>query len=155
MSITIATADLQFPEVAPLTRAAADYDIVRRAIAHIRGNWRAQPDIETVAAAAGVSGAELHHLFRRWCGLTPKAFLQAITLNNARELLRSSASVLDTAYEVGLSGPGRLHDLFVTHEAMSPGEWKAGGEGLTSLTQRASSKPSMPGIFTSLNTRST
>ena len=131
MSITIATADLQFPEVAPLTRAAADYDIVRRAIAHIRGNWRAQPDIETVAAAAGVSGAELHHLFRRWCGLTPKAFLQAITLNNARELLRSSASVLDTAYEVGLSGPGRLHDLFVTHEAMSPGEWKAGGEGLT------------------------
>ena len=90
MSITIATADLQFPEVAPLTRAAADYDIVRRAIAHIRGNWRAQPDIETVAAAAGVSGAELHHLFRRWCGLTPKAFLQAITLNNARELLRRS-----------------------------------------------------------------
>ena len=60
-----------------------------------------------------------------------KAFLQALTLSHARELLRSSASVLDTAYEVGLSGPGRLHDLFVTHEAMSPGEWKAGGEGLT------------------------
>ena len=73
----------------------------------------------------------MHHLFRRWCGLTPKAFLQALTLNHARDLLRSSASVLDTAYEVGLSGPGRLHDLFVTHEAMSPGEWKAGGEGLT------------------------
>lgn len=131
MSMTIATADLQLPEVAPLTRAAADYDVVRRAIAHIRGNWRAQPDIEAVAAAAGVSSAELHHLFRRWCGLTPKAFLQALTLNHARELLRSSASVLDAAYEVGLSGPGRLHDLFVTHEAMSPGEWKAGGEGLT------------------------
>ena len=81
--------------------------------------------------AAGVSATDLHHLFRRWCGLTPKAFLQAITLNHARDLLRSSASVLDTAYEVGLSGPGRLHDLFVTHEAMSPGEWKAGGEGLT------------------------
>jgi AraC family transcriptional regulator of adaptative response/methylated-DNA-[protein]-cysteine methyltransferase len=131
MSITLATADLQLPEVAPLTRAAADYDIVRRAIAHIRSRWRAQPDIETVAAAAGVSSAELHHLFRRWCGLTPKAFLQAITLNHARDLLRSSASVLDAAYEVGLSGPGRLHDLFVTHEAMSPGEWKAGGQGLT------------------------
>ena len=57
--------------------------------------------------------------------------MQALTLNYARDLLRSSASVLDTAYEVGLSGPGRLHDLFVTHEAMSPGEWKAGGEGLT------------------------
>ena len=120
-----------FPQFAALPTAAADYDIVRRAIAHIRGNWRSQPEIDTVAGAAGVTPTELHHLFRRWCGLTPKAFLQAITLHHARELLRSSASVLDTAYEVGLSGPGRLHDLFVTHEAMSPGEWKAGGEGLT------------------------
>jgi len=73
----------------------------------------------------------LHHLFRRWAGLTPKAFLQALTLDSARRLLRDSASVLDASYEVGLSGPGRLHDLFVTHEAMSPGEWKSGGEGLT------------------------
>jgi len=121
----------RFGNLAPLPTAAADYDIVRRAIAHIRGNWRAQPEIETIAAAAGVSTADLHHLFRRWCGLTPKAFLQALTLNHARELLRDSASVLETSYEVGLSGPGRLHDLFVTHEAMSPGEWKAGGEGIT------------------------
>ncbi|MGH6683670.1 MAG: methylated-DNA--[protein]-cysteine S-methyltransferase [Pseudolabrys sp.] len=121
----------RFTEFAPLPTAAADYDIVRRAIAHIRGNWRSQPEIETIADAAGVTSTDLHHLFRRWCGLTPKAFLQALTLHSARELLRSSASVLDTAYEVGLSGPGRLHDLFVTHEAMSPGEWKAGGEGLT------------------------
>ena len=121
----------RFPGLAPLATAAADYDIVRRAIAHIRGHWRAQPEIDTIAEAAGVSASDLHHLFRRWCGLTPKAFLQALTLNSARELLRASASVLDTAYEVGLSGPGRLHDLFVTHEAMSPGEWKAGGEGLT------------------------
>src|ERR1700752_233389 len=116
--------------ISPLATAAADYDIVRRAIAHIRGNWRAQPEIEKIADAAGVTPTDLHHLFRRWCGLTPKAFLQALTLNHARELLRSSVSVLDTAYEVGLSGPGRLHDLFVTHEAMSPGEWKVGGEGL-------------------------
>src|SRR4029077_12922519 len=121
----------RFTEFAPLPTAAADYDIVRRAIAHIRGNWRSQPGIETIADAARRSTADLHHLFRRWCGLTPKAFLQALTLSSARELLRSSASVLDTAYEVGLSGPGRLHDLFVTHEAMSPGEWKAAGEGLT------------------------
>ena len=120
-----------FGTLSPLTTAAADYDIVRRAIAHIRGNWRAQPEIETIAHAAGVNATDLHHLFRRWCGLTPKAFLQALTLSHARDLLRSSASVLDTAYEVGLSGPSRLHDLFVTHEAMSPGEWKAGGEGLT------------------------
>src|ERR1700742_689074 len=122
---------IRVPEFAPLSTAAADYDIVRRAIAHIRGNWRSQPEIETISDAAGVTPTELHHLFRRWCGLTPKAFLQALTLNSARDLLRSSASVLDTAYEVGLSGPGRLHDLFVTHEAMSPGEFKAGGEGLT------------------------
>jgi AraC family transcriptional regulator of adaptative response/methylated-DNA-[protein]-cysteine methyltransferase len=121
----------RLPEFEPLATAAADYDIVRRAIAHIRGNWRTQPEIEKIAHAAGVTPTDLHHLFRRWCGLTPKAFLQALTLHSARELLRSSVSVLDTAYEVGLSGPGRLHDLFVTHEAMSPGEWKAGGEGLT------------------------
>jgi len=120
----------RFPGLAQLSTAAADYDIVRRAIAHIRGNWRAQPEIETIAEAAGVSATDLHHLFRRWCGLTPKAFLQALTLHSARELLRSSASVLDTSYEVGLSGPSRLHDLFVTHESMSPGEWKSGGDGL-------------------------
>lgn len=119
------------PELTPLSTAAADYDVVRRAIGHIRENWRAQPEIDTIAEAAGVTPSELHHLFRRWAGLSPKAFLQAITLDHARTLLRASASVLDTAYEVGLSGPGRLHDLFVTHEAMSPGEWKSGGQGLT------------------------
>jgi len=131
MSMSLAASDIRSATIAPLKRAADDYEVVRRAIAHIRGNWRAQPEIEQVAEAAAVSATELHHLFRRWCGLTPKAFLQALTLNHARDLLRSSASVLDTAYEVGLSGPGRLHDLFVTHEAMSPGEWKVGGSGLT------------------------
>src|SRR3990170_629864 len=133
MTMTLAKPAIadRFPDFAPLSTAAADYDIVRRAIAHIRGHWRAQPEIDTIAEAAGVSATDLHHLFRRWCGLTPKAFLQAITLDRARAMLRSSASVLDAAYEVGLSGPGRLHDLFVTHEAMSPGEWKTAGEGLT------------------------
>jgi AraC family transcriptional regulator of adaptative response/methylated-DNA-[protein]-cysteine methyltransferase len=121
----------RMPDLGPLNSAAADYDIVRRALAHMHGHWRSQPEIEQIAEAAGVTPAELHHLFRRWAGLTPKAFLQALTLDRARELLRSSASVLDASYEVGLSGPGRLHDLFVTHEAMSPGEWKSGGEGLT------------------------
>ena len=114
-----------------LAEAAADYEVVRRAIGHIRGHWREQPEIETIAEAAGVTPTELHHLFRRWAGLSPKAFLQALTLHGARELLRDSASVLDATYGVGLSGPGRLHDLFVTHEAMSPGEWKTGGEGMT------------------------
>ena len=110
---------------------AIDYDIVRRAIAYIAQHRRQQPEIEAIAHAAGVSATELHHLFRRWAGLTPKDFLAALTLDHARNLLRDSASVLDATYEVGLSSPGRLHDLFVTYESMSPGEWKSGGEGLT------------------------
>src|SRR5256885_14041513 len=134
MDMTLETAMLspdRQPDLAPLERANDDYVFVRCAIAYLSERWRAQPEIEQIAHAVGVTPDELHHLFRRWAGLTPKAFLQAITLDNARKLLRDSASVLDASYEVGLSGPGRLHDLFVTHEAMSPGEWKSGGEGLS------------------------
>jgi AraC family transcriptional regulator, regulatory protein of adaptative response / methylated-DNA-[protein]-cysteine methyltransferase len=119
------------PGKPPAARRDDDYAVVRRAVAFISEHWRAQPPVEAIAHACGVTPDELHHLFRRWAGLTPKAFLAALTLDHARRLLRDSASVLDAAYEVGLSGPGRLHDLFVTHEAMSPGEWKAGGDGLT------------------------
>lgn len=115
----------------PQDAALRDYDSVRRAIAFISENWRNQPEIEAVADAASVTPDELHHLFRRWAGLTPKAFMQALTLDHAKGLLRNSASVLDAALDSGLSGPGRLHDLFVTHEAMSPGEWKTGGAGMT------------------------
>ena len=115
----------------PQTAALRDYDSVRRAIAFISEHWRAQPTIESMADAAAVTPDELHHLFRRWAGLTPKAFMQALTLDHAKGLLRDSASVLDAALDSGLSGPGRLHDLFVTHEAMSPGEWKTGGVGMT------------------------
>jgi len=111
--------------------ALRDYDSVRRAIAFISERWRNQPTIEAMAEAAAVTPDELHHLFRRWAGLTPKAFMQALTLDHAKGLLRDSASVLDAALDSGLSGPGRLHDLFVTHEAMSPGEWKNGGQGMT------------------------
>ena len=121
----------RLPDLAQFQAAHDDYAVVRRAIAYISEHWRAQPEVEQIAHAVGVTPDELHHLFRRWAGLTPKAFLQALTLDSARKLLRDSASVLDATYEVGLSGPGRLHDLFVTHEAMSPGEWKSGGEGLT------------------------
>ncbi len=109
---------------------ARDYDVVRRAIAFVSERWRRQPGVAEIAEAAGVTPDELHHLFRRWCGLTPMAFLQALTLDHARALLRDSATVLEASYAVGLSGPGRLHDLFVAHEAMSPGTWKAGGAGL-------------------------
>ncbi|MFL6796478.1 MAG: methylated-DNA--[protein]-cysteine S-methyltransferase [Xanthobacteraceae bacterium] len=130
MEATMLSPD-RVPDLEPLHSAAADYDTVRRALAYLSQSWRAQPDVEAVAAAAGVTASELHHLFRRWAGITPKAFLQALTLDHARQLLRDSASVLDASFELGLSGPGRLHDLFVTHEAMSPGEWKSGGAGLT------------------------
>jgi AraC family transcriptional regulator, regulatory protein of adaptative response / methylated-DNA-[protein]-cysteine methyltransferase len=121
------------PKTAPsrAVKSDDDYAVVRRAVAFISEHWRDQPEVEAIAHASGVTPDELHHLFRRWAGLTPKAFVAALTLDHARRLLRDSASVLDAAYEVGLSGPGRLHDLFVTHEAMSPGEWKAGGDGLT------------------------
>ncbi len=115
----------------PQNAALRDYDSVRRAIAFISERWRNQPTIEAMADAAAVTPDELHHLFRRWAGLTPKAFMQALTLDHAKGLLRDSASVLDAALDSGLSGPGRLHDLFVTHESMSPGEWKNGGQGMT------------------------
>jgi AraC family transcriptional regulator of adaptative response/methylated-DNA-[protein]-cysteine methyltransferase len=111
--------------------SAADYEHVRRIVAFISERWREQPDLEAIAHHAGLSTTHVHHLFRRWCGQTPKAYLQPNTLDNARALLADSASVLDTAYELGLSGPARLHDLFVTHEAMTPGDYKARGRGLT------------------------
>ncbi len=109
---------------------ARDYALVKQTLGFIKENWREQPTLETIADQAGLSPHHLQRLFTRWAGLSPKAFLQAVTLDHARGLLRDSASILDTAYEVGLSGPGRLHDLFVTHEGMSPGLYKAKGKGL-------------------------
>lgn len=129
--MTLAIHDQRLAKPGPQNAALRDYDSVRRAIAFISENWRAQPAIEAMADAAGVTPDELHHLFRRWASITPKAFMQALTLDHAKGLLRDSASILDAALDSGLSGPGRLHDLFVTHEAMSPGEWKNGGAGLT------------------------
>ncbi|WJR82011.1 bifunctional helix-turn-helix domain-containing protein/methylated-DNA--[protein]-cysteine S-methyltransferase [Bradyrhizobium sp. NP1] len=129
--MTLAIHDIRLTRPGPQQAALRDYDSVRRAIAFISERWRDQPTIEAMADAAAVTPDELHHLFRRWAGLTPKAFMQALTLDHAKSLLRGSASVLDAALDSGLSGPGRLHDLFVTHEAMSPGEWKNGGAGMT------------------------
>jgi AraC family transcriptional regulator, regulatory protein of adaptative response / methylated-DNA-[protein]-cysteine methyltransferase len=102
----------------------ADYATVKRAIEFISKRYRDQPSIEAVADHVGLSPSHFQHVFKRWAGLTPKAFLQAITLERARELLRDSASVLDAAYDVGLSGPSRLHDLFVAHEALTPGDYR-------------------------------
>lgn len=114
----------------PLEIAAADYEIVRRAVEYVNLRFRDQPEVEEIARASGVHPRALTDLFRRWCGLTPKDFLQAVTIDAARRVLTESDNVLDAAYELGLSGPGRLHDLFVVHESMSPGEWKTGGAGL-------------------------
>jgi AraC family transcriptional regulator, regulatory protein of adaptative response / methylated-DNA-[protein]-cysteine methyltransferase len=108
-----------------------DYDRVRRALAFLDARWREQPSLESVAEHVGLSTSHFHQLFQRFAGITPKEFLQAITVDHARALLKDSASLLDASLEVGLSGPGRLHDLFIKHEAMTPGEWKAGGAGLT------------------------
>ena len=118
------------PRATPVAIARSDYDFVRQAIEFISANWRDQPSLDRIAAEVGMAPLALQRLFTRWAGLTPKGFLQAVTLDHARSLLADSASVLDAAYEVGLSGPSRLHDLFVTHEAMSPGAYKARGEGI-------------------------
>jgi AraC family transcriptional regulator of adaptative response/methylated-DNA-[protein]-cysteine methyltransferase len=122
--------DLDKPIVAAAGPASRDYDLVRRAIAFLSGKWEEQPTLERLAAHLGLSPAHTQRLFKRWCGLSPKEFVQAVTIDHARNLLTSSASVLDAAHEVGLSGAGRLHDLFVDHEAMTPGEFKRRGEGL-------------------------
>jgi AraC family transcriptional regulator, regulatory protein of adaptative response / methylated-DNA-[protein]-cysteine methyltransferase len=107
-----------------------DYDLIRRAVAFLTESWTEQPPLEALAAHLGLSPTHCQKLFKRWCGLSPKEFVQAITVDHARSLLKGSSSVLDAAYEVGLSGGGRLHDLFVSHEAMTPGDYKRRGEGL-------------------------
>lgn len=115
-----------------ITPDGPDYDTVRQVIELISEEYRDQPSLEAIAARLSQSPTQLQKTFTRWAGLSPKAFLQAVTLDHAKRLLRKEEMpLLETSIEVGLSGPSRLHDLFVTHEAMSPGEWKAKGGGLT------------------------
>ena len=114
-----------------ITPSGADYQTVCRVIELLTEDYQAQPNLEDIASRLGDSPTQLQKTFTRWAGLSPKAFLQAVTLDHAKRLLaQEGLPLLETSIEVGLSGPGRLHDLFVTHEAMSPGEWKAKGEGL-------------------------
>lgn len=110
--------------------AAENYAVVRQTLKRITEDWREQPTLEQLAKEVRLQPIQLQRVFSRWAGLTPKQFLQAITLDHAKALLRDSVSVLDASYEVGLSGSSRLHDLFVTHEAMTPGDYRARGEGL-------------------------
>ena len=130
---------LQTTAIKSDSRAASgpvrDYELVRRAIVFLSETWAEQPDLERLGQHLGLSAGHVQKLFTRWCGLSPKEFVQAITIDHARQLLDGSAnvlarSVLEAAHEVGLSGGSRLHDLFVTQEAMTPGDFKRRGAGL-------------------------
>ena len=107
-----------------------DYRLVERAILYLESNFKRQPGLKEVADSVGLSEYHFQRLFTRWVGISPKRFLQFLTKEHAKRLLQESENVLQTAYESGLSGPGRLHDLFVSCEAVTPGEYKQAGEGL-------------------------
>jgi AraC family transcriptional regulator, regulatory protein of adaptative response / methylated-DNA-[protein]-cysteine methyltransferase len=106
-----------------------DYERIARVIRYLDEHHQEQPDLETLAEHLGLSSSHFHRLFSSWAGITPKDFLQSLTLSHAKQLLSQGKSVLDATLDVGLSSPGRLHDLCVNLEAASPGELKSGGEG--------------------------
>ncbi|MEW5939548.1 MAG: methylated-DNA--[protein]-cysteine S-methyltransferase [Chloroflexota bacterium] len=108
-----------------------DYRLIEQAIRFIEANATRQPELEEVAAAVGLSEFHFQRLFTRWAGISPKRFLQFLTKERAKELLAQSENLLDATHQVGLSSLGRLHDLFVTAEAVTPGEYKSRGAGLT------------------------
>jgi len=107
-----------------------DYERVASVIRFLDQHHTDQPDLNELAAAAGLSPFHFHRLFSAWAGVTPKGFLQCLTLEHVKVLLRAGENVFDAAINAGLSGPGRLHDLCVTLEAASPGEMKNGGAGM-------------------------
>jgi AraC family transcriptional regulator, regulatory protein of adaptative response / methylated-DNA-[protein]-cysteine methyltransferase len=107
-----------------------DYQRIEQALTYLAAHYQEQPALEDVAASVGLSEYHFQRVFTRWVGISPKRFLQFLTKEHARALLDHSASVLDAAYQSGLSGPGRLHDLFVNCEAVTPGEYKLHGDGL-------------------------
>ena len=111
-------------------QAALDYARVERAIRFLRENADRRPSLSEVARGAGLSPAHFQRLFTRWAGISPKRFLQFLAKEHAVERLRRSTTVLDAAWDAGLSGPGRLHDLIVSVEAATPGELASGGRGL-------------------------
>src|SRR5664279_3911170 len=108
-----------------------DYERIAQVIRFLDARHVEQPDLTTLAGRAGLSQFHFHRLFATWAGVTPKDFLQCLTLAHAKKLLRDGAPILDVALESGLSGPGRLHDLCINLEAASPGELKSGGVGWT------------------------
>jgi len=112
------------------TRAADDYQRIEKVILFLEKNALRRPGLTEIARTVNLSEYHFQRLFRRWAGISPKRFLQALTLERAKEALKSSGSLLDAAYEAGLSGPGRLHDLFVTMEAVTPDEYRKQGRQL-------------------------
>lgn len=109
-----------------------DYLRIEKALRYLDDHADEQPSLAAVAAHVGLSEPHFHRLFRRWAGVTPKQFLQCLTLERAKGLLREEGRpVLDAALGAGLSGPGRLHDLFVALEGMTPGDYRREGAGLT------------------------
>jgi len=113
-----------------LSSASRDYERIELALRYLEENFQLQPDLEEVAAAIGLSPYHFHRLFSRWVGTTPKRFLQFLTVEYAKDRLRESSSVMEAAWDAGLSGGSRLHDLMVTVEAVTPGEFKQGGADL-------------------------
>jgi AraC family transcriptional regulator, regulatory protein of adaptative response / methylated-DNA-[protein]-cysteine methyltransferase len=109
---------------------ATDYRRIEKAIEFLAENYHRQPSLDEVARSVNLSEFHFQRLFRRWAGISPKRLVQFLTLEHAKQALEESRSVLDAAYDAGLSSPSRLHDLFVTAEAMTPGEFKAKGAGL-------------------------
>jgi AraC family transcriptional regulator of adaptative response/methylated-DNA-[protein]-cysteine methyltransferase len=112
------------------TQAALDYQRVEKAISYLESHFLEQPDLATVARAAHLSEYHFQKVFSRWAGISPKRFLQCLTLDRAKRQLAQTRPVLDAALDSGLSSPGRLHDLFVSIEAVTPGEFKTRGAGL-------------------------
>jgi AraC family transcriptional regulator of adaptative response/methylated-DNA-[protein]-cysteine methyltransferase len=107
-----------------------DYERIEKVIRHLKEHYAEQPDLRTLAGIAQVSEFHFHRLFSRWAGVTPKALVKFLTAKHAKALLRESQSVLDASLDSGLSGPSRLHDLLVSVDAVSPGEFKSCGEGM-------------------------
>jgi len=113
------------------TQLSDDYARIEQVIYYLEKNASRQPVLSEIAEHIHLSEYHFQRLFTRWVGISPKRFLQFITKEHAKQLLAKSASILDAAYQVGLSSPGRLHDLFITWEAVTPGEYKLHGAGLT------------------------
>ncbi|MCR9128954.1 MAG: bifunctional helix-turn-helix domain-containing protein/methylated-DNA--[protein]-cysteine S-methyltransferase [Alphaproteobacteria bacterium] len=113
-----------------IAQRASDYPRVTAALDYLSEHWREQPDLDAASRAAGLSPHHFQRVFTRWVGTSPKKFVQALTHASARKLLVDGASVLDAALESGLSGPSRLHDVFIAEEAATPGAVKAGGAEL-------------------------